>query len=132
MKKITKSKAKQKAWKTFSEYIRRSNADSLLGTLTCYTCGKVDFWNKLQAGHGIGGRNNSILFCEDLVRPQCVGCNVFGRGQYAKFTRKLIDELGLARYDELNALAGQILQLKVSDYQEIEQKYKDKLKEMGI
>lgn len=77
-----------------------------------------------QAGHGIGGRNNAVLFMEKIVRPQCVGCNVFGRGKYAIFTRKLIDELGLHEYDRIVMESNIAIQYKVSDYEMIEKKYK--------
>lgn len=133
MKKITKTIAKKKAWVAFSKYIRMSYGyqinNETFGTqfVDCYTCGKRGLVKELQTGHAIGGRNNSILFNEDLVRPQCVGCNVFGRGKYAIFTRKLIDELGLQRYDELVTESQKVVQYKINDYLEIAQKYRDKL-----
>lgn len=129
MKAKTKSYYKKKAWAAFSEYIRMKNTDTSSG-VDCYTCGKNVYWNMIQAGHAIGGRNNSILFNEDLVRPQCVGCNVFGRGKYAIFTRKLIDELGMGRYDELVSESQKTVQYKSTDYQEIEKKYKELLSEL--
>lgn len=126
MKAKTKTYWKKKAWKAFSEYIRQRYAPDD-GMVVCYTCGKVDHWKKMQAGHAIGGRNNAVLFNEDLVRPQCVGCNVFGRGKYAIFTRKLIDELGMEKYDQLVTESQKLVQYKSSDYMEIEDKYKEKL-----
>ncbi len=120
--------AKSKAWKSFSLYIRTLN--SVDGVNECYTCGKVIKVNHLQAGHGIAGRNNSILFSEEIVKPQCVGCNLYGRGQYAKFTRKLIDELGLDQYDEIVRQSNRIVKYTLEDYQRIEQEYKEKLNEL--
>lgn len=79
-KKISKSSAKKKAWKTYSEYIRRSYADAF-GYLNCYTCGIKMFWKESDCGHGMPGRNNAVLFMEEVCRPQCIGCNVFGRGK---------------------------------------------------
>lgn len=122
MKKVSKTTAKRKAWSAFSKYIRQKYADDS-GMVACYTCGNKLHWKEAQAGHGIGGRNNAILFNEDLVRVQDVGCNVFGRGKYAIFTRKLIDELGLEKYDELVSLSQTVVQYKTTDYQEIEKKY---------
>ena len=113
----TKSYWKKKAWSAFSIYIRKKYSNDEI--VSCYTCGKVNHWKSMQAGHAIGGRNNAVLFNEDLVRPQCVGCNVFGRGKYAIFTRKLIDELGLKGYDELVSESQRVVQYKASDYQNI-------------
>ena len=126
MKVKNKSYYKKKAWSAFSKYIRNyyANADR---EADCYTCGKTLLITDLQAGHGIGGRTNSVLFCEDLVRVQCVGCNLYGRGKYAIFTRKLIDELGLNRYDELVNESQKVVQYKSKDYEEIQKKYEDKL-----
>jgi hypothetical protein len=123
---LTLSKAKKRAWTVFSKYIRLSHSDSSYCSM-CYTCGVVKAWNDLQSGHGIPGRNNAILFEERVVRPQCVGCNVFGRGQYQIFTRKLIDELGLEQYDEIVSQARVPVKYKVADYLAIEEKYREKL-----
>lgn len=122
----TKSYYKKKAWEAFSKYIRQRHS-TVFQEAECYTCGKWVSTKAIQTGHAIGGRNNAILFNEDLVRPQCVGCNVFGRGKYAIFTRKLIDELGLEKYDELVTESQKVVQYKSQDYIDIEKKYKDKL-----
>jgi hypothetical protein len=121
-----KSYWKKRAWKAFSLYIRTKYAGEE-GLAICYTCGKVDHWKKLQAGHGIAGRNNAVLFQEDIVKPQCVGCNVYGRGKTAIFTRKLIEELGMSVYDYIVKESNKTVQYKSQDYIEIEKKYKDKL-----
>lgn len=129
MKAKTKSYYKKRAWSAFSKCIRTKYTDNT-GYGSCYTCDKRIYWKQLQAGHAIGGRNNAMLFNEDLVRPQCVGCNVFGRGQYAIFTRKLIDELGMAKYDELVSESQKVVQYKATDYQDIQKKYEDKLNQL--
>lgn len=129
MKSKTKSYYKKKAWLAFSKYVRTKAVKEFAnsGVAPCYTCGRAFPLEKLQAGHAIGGRNNAILFNEDLVRVQDVGCNVFGRGKYAIFTRKLIDELGMEKYDELVSESQRVVQYKSSDYEEIEKVYKEKL-----
>jgi hypothetical protein len=129
MTKSSKSKMKAKAWSEFSKYIRQSYAVN--GKVSCYTCGKSNEWKTMQAGHGIGGRGNAILFEERVVRPQCVGCNIFGRGQYRIFTRKLIAELGLKEYDELVKQADTLKKLMETDLKEIYEKYKELNKKYG-
>lgn len=112
----------------FSKYIRLIN--SVGENVSCYTCGNVFHWKKMQAGHGIGGRTNAILFMEEIVKPQCVGCNVFGAGKYAIFTRKLIDELGLERYDEIVRMSNTPVKYTQEDYQRIYDEYKVKVDEL--
>lgn len=123
------SRTKAKAWSAFSIYIRTKYADED-GLVACYTCGKRMEIKKMQAGHGIGGRNNAILFEERVVRPQDVGCNIYGRGQYQVFTRKLIQELGLEQYDEIVTEAGTPIKYKLVDYEQILNRYTLKYKEL--
>lgn len=122
--------AKERANTAYSLYIRTLN--SVDGVNQCYTCGKILAITKegLHAGHGIAGRNNAILYMEEITKPQCMGCNVYGRGQYAIFTRKLIEELGMDRYDEIVKLSGKSVKYKIYDYQEIEAKYIELLKNL--
>ena len=130
MKKLTKTLAKKKANSAFSRYIR--NKYSTNGYATCYTCGLSKPWKELQAGHGISGRNNSVLYLEDVVRVQCVGCNIWGRGKLSIFTPKLIRELGVNRYQELAEEAEKLVSFTVQDYLDIEQKYKNKLSKLVV
>ena len=63
-------KAKSKAWKAFSLYIR--TRDSINGMCQCVTCGKVAPIKDMHAGHFLGGRSGSILFDEEMVFAQCL------------------------------------------------------------
>lgn len=136
MKKPTLSKAKKKAWTAFSLYIRNVYGyqvnDETFGTVfvDCYTCDKPMLIKQASAGHGIGGRNNAVLFDERIVKPQCVGCNIWGRGQYQVFTRKLIAELGLDTYDEIVKHSSDVVKYRIQDYLDIEEKYKSKLNDL--
>lgn len=127
-KKLTKSSAKKKAWSAFSLYIRNKYATD--GMATCYTCGALRTVKQLQAGHAIPGRSNAVLFMEEVVRPQDMGCNFFGRGKLSVFTPKLIKEIGLDRYNELSEKATQLVKYSVQDYLDIEIKFKEKLKQL--
>lgn len=96
MKKQQSLKAlKKKCWSLTSELVRRLDADEG-GTTRCYTCSKAIHWKtEAQAGHAIGGRHNAVLLDLEILRPQCVPCNVFKRGNYPIFTTKLIKENGM-------------------------------------
>ena len=123
MKATTLKKAKKKAWDVFSVYIRKpKNGDE---NQQCYTCGAIKKWQEMDAGHGISGRNNAVLFLEAVVKPQCQQCNRFKHGELHIFTRKLIEELGLEQYDELLRGSNLVVKYSVQDYLQIEQKYKE-------
>lgn len=126
-KKLSVSKLKKKAWDAFSLYIRTKYAD-WAGNVECYTCGKKFTIKTTQAGHGIAGRNNSVLFEESLVRPQCVGCNFFGGGKYGIFMDKLIKEYGAEMFGRLVQKSTLTVQRKAQDYIEIHKIYTEKLK----
>ena len=129
-KKVLKSKLKRRAWDMFSMYIRLSYVITAANGRfnICYTCDTIKPVSEMQAGHGIPGRNNAVLFMEKLVKPQCVQCNIFKHGNLAIFTRKLIAELGVKEYDKLALEAEQTVQYKTYQYQEIYDKYDKKFK----
>ena len=128
--KPTLAKTKAKAWTAFSLYIRTKYL--INQQCECYTCGHKNLINKTTAGHGISGRTNAVLFMEEVVRPQCIACNVFAGGRYRVFTAKLIDELGGEEYDRLAQLARKTVVYTPYDYMEIEQKYLKKLWDLSF
>lgn len=85
----------------------------------------------MQAGHGIGGRGNAVLFLEKIVKPQCVGCNMFAHGRYAVFTRKLIDELGMKEYDNIVRESNIARKYNTEDYQQIHDDYEARFKALS-
>lgn len=92
------------AWKEFSRYVRLRDCLKTTGTKThgkCYTCGAEKPFKQLQAGHLVGGRGNAVLFDEDGVRAQCFGCNTFLGGRQSIFAQKLIEEVGLIKFEEI-------------------------------
>lgn len=93
------SQLKKQAWCLLSQCIRR-DATKHSGFCLCYTCGKVLQYAEAQASHAIGGRHNAVLFDEEIIRPCCVGCNVFLRGNYQVFITRLIEENGFAWWQE--------------------------------
>lgn len=134
VKKLSLKGAKAKAWKAFSLWVRQSAViafPDMFGDIPCYTCGQWKPCKQMQAGHGIAGRNNAILFDERIVKPQCVGCNIFGRGKQAIFTYKLIQELGMSVYEGILHESQDAVQYKVADYISIEEKYKKKLEDLN-
>ncbi len=82
-----------------------------------------------QAGHGIGGRHNYLLFDESIVFPQCFACNCIKHGEYGKFALFLIKKHSRQWYEE--KLKYKVVQYTKVDYDKIADKYKKKLKKYG-
>lgn len=137
-KSITLSKAKDKAWKAFSDYIRLR--DCLKTTKTsdyciCITCNERGDpswkpYNKIQAGHAVGGRSNGILFHEEIVNGQCGYCNrkppMGLGGDYGNYAIALIKIYGIEHVSALQALKYKTIKYSIPELLEIEDKYKKK------
>ena len=132
MAKSAKSKAKEKAWNVFSRYIRRKYADDN-GYVACVTCGVKKHYKEMQAGHYVDSRNNSVLFNEELVYPQCVGCNMFKHGNKIKYTKFLMDKgFTIDQLNDFDNLKFKTKKMNISDFAEIEDEYLDKLVALDI
>lgn len=124
------SSLKKKAWVLFSQYIRQSSADNY-GVCVCYTCGERQQWKEAQAGHAIPGRHNAVLYDEEIVRVQCVACNIFRRGNYQAFITKLIKSNGIEWWENKLSDSRQTVKYTRTDIQEIIDKYTERLKAYG-
>jgi hypothetical protein len=126
-KKVSHKSAKAKAWKAFSDYIRLRDSLRTTGSpdsCRCITCEKIVPYSSIQAGHFVGGRGGAVLFDEESVWGQCIGCNVFLRGNYQLYTLKMISLYGMERVEELLAMKKQSKQYKTFELLEIAKKYK--------
>lgn len=128
MKRKSIPQLKKKAWDLLSQIIRRSHADEG-GTVSCYTCEKLMFWKESQAGHAIPGRTGAVLLDEEIIRPQCVGCNVFHRGHYHIFATKLIEENGMDWWKCKLVESKKVRKWNRVELEETIEKYREKLKE---
>ncbi len=81
---------KKEVWDIFSEY-RRRKFTSDAGFCKCVTCGRVDHWKNMQAGHYIHG---TLFLIEDIVWPQCPQCNGFKSGMAVEYRKFLVEQLG--------------------------------------
>lgn len=112
-----------------SEIVRRSAADKN-GDVFCYTCNKKMHWKESQAGHGIGGRTGSVLLDRDILRPQCVGCNVFKRGEYPVFVTKLIRENGLDWWEDKLSSSKQVTKWNRAELEVLIESFKHELESL--
>jgi len=110
--------------KVFSEYIRKRKAVNEFAE--CVTCGKVDHWKDLQAGHFMSRKHYSTRWDERNVEVQCMACNVFRYGEQYKFSKYLGTELS----DELLSKSRETVKFPNWELIEMIEIYKNKLNEL--
>lgn len=121
-KKPTLKKIKNDTNRLFSIYIRLRDCLQTTGTIRagdCFTCQKRFKFKELQCGHFVPGRHNSILFDERNAHAQCVGCNVFKKGNLIKYYPAMLEKYGKKVIDELEQLDTQIRPYKVYELMEL-------------
>ena len=127
---VSISKLKAKAWKVFSEWIRRKDAD-LDGNVVCVCCGKRGFWRSFQASHLVPGRKLGILFDERGVYPCCVGCNIFKHGNYREFDAFIDEKFGelyrINLVEDLRRKSKQPTKWSRDQFEEVIECYKNKI-----
>lgn len=124
-------KWKNKAWKAFSEYIRRKHAN-LDGFVECVTCGERKHWKEVDAGHFVPGRNNTVLYDERLVHPQCKSCNR-NHGEQFKYAQFLKSEYGYTdeQIEGFLSLKNVTKRMTASEHREVFELYREQLKDVA-
>ncbi len=118
---------KRKLWKIFSEYIRRSHANTE-GYAACYTCHRPYYYKKLHAGHCFSkGGHPATRFDEMNVKPQCVGCNLHKHGNSARFILNLQREYSVKDIHDLERRAKSVKKWTQDELCEMIDDYKEKL-----
>lgn len=126
---MTRSKVVKKLDAVFSEYIRLRNADNN-GNVTCFTCGKVEYWKRkgMQAGHFQSRKHYATRWDEINVQVQCSGCNVFKYGEQYKFALNLDKQFGDGTAEELFIKAKEIVKFSTKELETLITYYKDQVK----
>lgn len=115
-KKPTLKAIKRKADQIFSEYIRQLHADKS-GRTICVTCGDIKPWKEHQCGHYFPRNRLGTRFHDDNSHPQCVGCNIFRKGNYTSYAAYMYNRYGKDKMEYMESLSRKTLKLSVSDYQ---------------
>src|SRR3990167_8530972 len=90
---------KKQLWKLVSEKVRLSSS-------YCYTCGKKLPYEQRNAGHfWPKGSHPATAFNLNNLRVQCRPCNHFKSGNLAKYSYRLLQELGQLQFIVLGSLA---------------------------
>jgi len=114
------SALKKKAWDLMSKIIRQHYADHR-GMVECVTCGEVDDWKCMHAGHFIPkARGTSVYFEWRNVHPQCPRCNLFDQqNANRKYTIWMIDTYGRDEVERLEAMAHTGMKVTRAGYEEM-------------
>lgn len=103
----------------FSKSIRLSYVVSVQSPETvycrCYTCGKVEHIKDIQDGHYIKRNCKAVRFDRNNSRPQCVACNLYGKGEQEKFRAHLVEEIGEDKVTDIE-IRGKIKINKIHGY----------------
>lgn len=129
-KKTPYKKAKEKAWNTFSKFIRKRDCKRTTGTLEkgiCCTCGALVKYKDSQAGHFIDGRNNSILFEPTCVHLQCSSCNIWKHGNKIEYYDFMRRNYGQDHIERLKVQAKQVKTFTVSELKKLTKKLKKEI-----
>jgi hypothetical protein len=117
-------KLKKEVWDLFSEYVRRSEADSN-GYCRCVSCGAIRHWSAGDAGHYIHGTSFSI---PELVHFQCKECNGFKHGNLVMYKEYMINLYGEKMLDRLEFLAKHRHDYSVFELKKLKEMYQEKLR----
>lgn len=113
------SRLKREADRLFSLYIRAKYPKE------CYTCrakGKT-----LQCGHFISRSYLATRWNESNARPQCTGCNIWGRGKPLDFEERLKEEIGDVAVEELKVSRKKLIKPTRAFYELLIAGLKEKL-----
>ena len=122
--KPSRSKIVKKLDAIFSHYIRLKDADDL-GNATCFTCGKVDHWKKLQNGHFQSRKHYATRWLEMNCQVQCAGCNVFRYGEQFLFSKYLDQKYGDGTSEKLFIKSRETIKYSNNDLLDMIKHYKD-------
>lgn len=84
----------------------------------CYTCDKPGTPKTLQCGHFVPRQYLATRWDESNTRPQCVGCNIWGKGMILEFEERLKREIGVGNVESLKEKRKLLLKLNRSWYEE--------------
>ena len=131
MAKSPRLKARNTAWRWFSKYVRARDCLETTGDLktgVCITCGARVRFEKLDCGHFIPGRQDSVLFHEHNAHAQCVPCNRFKQGMWVVYEKAIRSKYGQDEVDRLKDLYYVKITYTESEYRNIADMYREKFK----
>jgi hypothetical protein len=122
-KKESRSSIVKKLDTEFSIYVRKRFAVDRKAS--CFTCDKIDDWNKMQCGHFQSRKHYATRWDETNCQVQCVGCNVYKYGEQFKFGIHLNQVYGAGVAESLLQKARSEVKIKDFELKELTEYYKN-------
>ena len=102
------------------------------GRCQCVTCGVVQSYKVMHAGHFVGGRTMGVLFDERNIHPQCASCNVALGGNPEKYEWFMLVRYGQEVIDELRRRRREIVTITREELAEMRARYKRRIKTQEV
>ena len=126
-------RAKSTAASWFGKWVRVRDCIRMTGTLTdgiCITCGKPFTYSKLQCGHFVPSRRDSLIFEEHNAAAQCYMDNVRRQGAWVEFEMELLKRYGPDEVQRLKMLKFIDFKYSVEELRDIATKYREAFHEL--
>lgn len=119
-------KAKKKSYKklkteldrVFSLYIRNRDGG------VCFTCKKKGAIKEMQNGHFFSRTYLATRWDPKNCHCQCVGCNIFRKGNMAVYAKRMLDKYGASVFGELELKTKVITKLSSAELETMIDMYK--------
>jgi len=98
MKRISIKSLHRKLWKPLTDFIKQRDGRK------CFTCGKeIEPGKGLHCGHFIPSKicGHELRYDEDIIHVQCYFCNINLGGNGAIFYRRMLEEYGEEKVNEI-------------------------------
>ena len=129
-KKPKRSTVKNRLWRVVSQYIRQKS--SVNGMCECVTCNSWHPIAETDAGHFLPRtKGMATYYVEENIACQCRKCNRFLEGNTVLFYKYMLDMYGQEKIDELIALSETTVKFTVNDLLNLENEYKENLKQLN-
>jgi hypothetical protein len=120
------------AWDAFAQWVRVNGCIETTGypfVGVCVTCKRKFHIICLDAGHMTPGRNNGVLFQEELVKIQCKHwCNLMNHGFHEKYREIMVEKYSEEQVSAWEAEGKKPVHDRDMDYEAITQNYREKLR----
>ena len=138
-KKATKKKEKKETISSlkieldivFSKYIRYKHSKDG-ETVECYTCGVIKPIKEMQNAHFWSRTHLSTRWEEKNCTPGCVSCNIFKKGNYIEYTKRMLKDMGQDEFDKLELQKNTPFKINKTWLKEQIELYTQKLNEIRI
>jgi hypothetical protein len=116
----------KEADEVFSEWVRRSSADSQ-GYITCFITGERVYWKDADAAHFVGRSKMATRYHERNVHATTRDSNRFDPDHQTKYYLKMDEKYGWQVRQEIEELSRSLMKFTRSDIIDIIDVYKAKI-----